>query len=208
MRVKICGITREEDARVAADAGADAIGLVFYEPSPRHLSSLEMARNIALSVGPFVSVVGLFVNPEKQYLEQILKSVPLHLLQFHGEETPEFCESFERPYMKVVRMQQNIDLATEINRYAGASGILLDTYKKGVPGGTGESFNWERVPHNSPKPLVLAGGLSPSNVARAVTIAQPSAVDVSGGVEAAPGIKDKHKVRAFITSAKSELISD
>ncbi|ACR14365.1 N-(5'phosphoribosyl)anthranilate isomerase [Teredinibacter turnerae T7901] len=208
MRVKICGITQEDDARVAADAGADAIGLVFYEPSPRHLCSLKLARNIALSVGPFVSVVGLFVNPEKQYLEQILKSVPLHLLQFHGEETPEFCESFERPYMKVVRMQQNIDLATEINRYAGASGILLDTYKKGVPGGTGESFNWERVPHNSAKPLVLAGGLSPSNVAQAVKIAQPSAVDVSGGVEAAPGIKDKHKVRAFITSAKSELISD
>lgn len=208
LRIKICGITRLDDAIACVEAGADAIGLVFYAPSPRYLGDLALARQIALAVGPFVTVVGLFVNPEESMVRQVLERVPLHLLQFHGEEGSEFCERFRRPYMKVLRVQQGVNIQAFSQAYSSAAGVLLDTYKKGVPGGTGERFDWQLVPKSTDKPFVLAGGLSPSNVADAVRITTPYGVDVSGGVELAPGIKDKQKINAFITSARSELTSD
>lgn len=208
VRIKICGITRPGDAELAATAGADAIGLVFYPPSPRHVQDLENAREIALAVGPFVNVVGLFVNPEPDFLEQVLARVPLSVLQFHGDESESFCQSFERPFLKAVRMKPDMDVHEQLAGYSSASGILLDAYKKGVPGGTGETFDWARVPLNPSRPIVLAGGLSPENVASAVRIVEPYGVDVSGGVESAPGIKDRDKIKAFIRNAKLECASE
>ncbi len=196
--VKICGITCPEDAEIARDCGADAIGLVFYPPSPRYIKDLGLVREIAQTVGPFVTTVGLFVDAEKRDVEQVLASGALQLIQFHGNETPEECEHYRHPYLKALRMKQGIDVAAEAKRYSNAQGILLDTYVKGVPGGTGESFNWDRVPDNVSLPIVLAGGLNCDNVAAAVRAASPYAVDVSGGVEASPGKKDRNKVDAFI----------
>jgi len=204
MRVKICGIRSVDDALSAVEAGADAIGLVFYEPSPRHIDSFLLAREISLSVGPFVTVVALLVDPELEYVNSLLEAVPVHVLQFHGNESAEFCEQFARPYMKVLRMKKDVDVLAEMHAFPNACGFLLDTYKKGVPGGTGESFDWVKVPLNPPKPLILAGGLSPKNVASAVRIAEPYGVDVSGGVELTPGLKDKDKIRAFVKNAQME----
>ncbi|WP_111642074.1 phosphoribosylanthranilate isomerase [Marinimicrobium alkaliphilum] len=201
MRVKICGITSVADARTAVNAGADAIGLVFYASSPRRVD-LEQARSIALAVGPLVTTVGLFVNAEADFIEQVLARVPLNLLQFHGDETPEACARWQRPYLKALRMRPGLDVGAEVARYAGASGILLDAYRPGVPGGTGESFDWQRFPREAERPLVLAGGLTPGNVAQAVAQTHARAVDVSGGVESAPGRKDPDKVYAFIAQAK------
>ncbi|TVZ39508.1 phosphoribosylanthranilate isomerase [Alteromonadaceae bacterium 2753L.S.0a.02] len=208
MRVKICGITNIEDARSAVAAGADAIGLVFYAPSPRNIKNLAVARELALEAGPFVTVVALFVNPESGWVNRVLQEVPVHLLQFHGDESPAFCAQFSRPYVKVFRVKEDLDLNRAMADYPGASGFLLDAYKKGVPGGTGESFDWTKVPLNPPKPVVLAGGLSPENVAVAVKMTTPYGVDVSGGVEASPGKKDKHKIHAFINNAKLESLSE
>lgn len=202
-RIKICGITSVEDARAASDAGADAIGLVFYPPSPRHLDNLALARDIALAAGPFVAVVGLFVSPEPAELARVLSLVPINLVQFHGDETPEFCEQAGRPYIKALRMKPDVDIATLANSYTGARGILLDAYRKGVPGGTGETFDWNAIPHDIDKPLVLAGGLTPSNVAKAVTQVKPWAVDVSGGVEQNAGVKSAAKVKDFIINTLS-----
>ena len=202
-RVKICGITRCEDALVASEHGADAIGLVFYEPSPRHLSDLGLAREIAQSVGPFVNVVALTVNASKSYLDDIIREVPVSLLQFHGDETPVECERFELPYIKAIRMRPGIDVQQKANDYRASVGLLLDTYVKGVPGGTGESFNWDLMPANIAKPLVLAGGLSPDNVGRAVIQAAPYAVDVSGGVESSPGVKSHTKIHRFVQEVRS-----
>jgi len=204
VRVKICGITSVDDALLATGAGADAIGLVFYASSERNIDDLMLARQIAMAVGPFVSVVGLFVDPEATFVHQVLRTVPLHVLQFHGAESAEFCEQFGRPYLKALRMKQGLNVASEAAKYSGASGILLDAYKKGVPGGTGESFDWNRVPHTLSRPIVLAGGLTPDNVSVAAAVTRPYAVDVSGGVERAPGKKDKDKVMAFISNAKVE----
>ncbi|WP_096084530.1 phosphoribosylanthranilate isomerase [Agaribacterium haliotis] len=206
-RVKICGITRVEDAIAASELGADAIGLVFYPPSPRYVSELSLARDIAMSAGPFVDVVGLFVNATAAEIDQVLKQVPLNCLQFHGDESPESCEHWARPYIKALRMKEGLDLAREKQRYSSARALLLDSYVKGVPGGTGEAFNWHRVPQQL-GPIVLAGGLLPENVASANTIAKPWALDVSGGVETSPGIKDRNKIAAFINNAKLECASD
>ncbi len=208
LRIKICGITRQEDAVDAVRAGADAIGLVFYEPSPRNIANYSLAAEIARAVGPFVTVVGLFVNPEKAFVERVLSAVPLSLLQFHGDENAQFCESFDRPYLKAMRMNQGIDVLDKMGEYPGAAGFLLDAYKKGVPGGTGESFDWSRVPLQPPRPVVLAGGLSPDNIATAVRICEPYGADVSGGVERSPGIKDKDKINAFIKNARAEQSCD
>ncbi|MBX2857999.1 MAG: phosphoribosylanthranilate isomerase [Cellvibrionaceae bacterium] len=205
MRTKICGITRLQDARVAVEAGADAIGLVFYPPSPRDISeNLSLAAEITREVGPFVTVVGLVVNPDAEHLNRILGKVPLHTLQFHGDETEAFCLQFNRSYIKAVRMKQGINVNQQIAAYPSASGILLDAYKKGTPGGTGESFDWGRVPLNAKKPIVLAGGLNPGNVTTAVRITEAYAVDVSGGVEQSPGVKSASKVRAFVEHAVME----
>lgn len=204
MRVKICGITSIKDAAFAVEAGADAIGLVFYEPSPRFVE-METAADIAYSVGPFVTVVGLFVNPEKALVDRVVKQVPLNLLQFHGDESPAFCEQFSLPYMKAVRMRDELDIDNEITQYQSASAILLDAYKPGVPGGTGETFDWNRVPQNTSQHIVLAGGLKPENVREAIKITRAYGVDVSGGVESSPGVKAKDKVIAFIKNANTTV---
>ena len=197
-RIKICGITNKEDAHIAAQAGADALGLVFYDPSPRAVS-IDAAAEIVQSLPPFVTTVGLFVNAEAAQVEATLDKVPLDLLQFHGEESPAYCQQFQRPYIKAIRMRPEVDLHQEANAYQSAQALLLDAYVKGVKGGTGTSFQWSMIPEDLPCPIVLAGGLDPNNIAEAVVAVQPWAVDVSGGVEASKGIKDAEKVRAFIS---------
>jgi phosphoribosylanthranilate isomerase len=201
VRVKICGITRVEDALAAVAAGADAIGLVFYAKSPRAVG-IEQARAILAALPPFVTSVGLFVDVERAELQRILASVPLDLLQFHGDESAEQCEGFCRPYIKALRVKAGDDITAQINAYPSAQGILLDTYVEGVPGGTGEAFDWSLVPQGLSKPVILAGGLHPGNVAAAVAQVRPYAVDVSGGVEASKGIKDAQKIEAFVRAAR------
>lgn len=201
-RVKICGLTSVVDALVAVDAGADAIGLVFYAPSPRCVD-IQTAADIALAVGPFVTTVGLFVNADKKQVEQVLAQVPLQLLQFHGDETASYCEQFNHPYMKALRMKPGLDVDAEIKKFASAQGVLLDAYRKGVPGGTGETFDWQRVPSSNAKPIVLAGGLDGGNVVAAIKATRAYGVDVSGGVELSHGVKDHQKTIEFITLAKA-----
>jgi len=200
-RIKICGITRLGDAEVAVAAGADAIGLVFYAPSPRAVD-LQVAQEIAQSVPAFVTVVGLFVDASAETVEQTLASVPLDLLQFHGAETQAFCSQFKRPWIKALRMKSGIDLAQLSANYAQARGILLDTWKEGVPGGTGTVFDWSLASGQLPAPIILAGGLTPENVRTAIDTVKPFAVDVSGGVESAPGIKDAQKIERFISAVR------
>ena len=197
VRSKICGITRIEDALVAAEAGADAIGLVFYDKSPRAVD-VRQARAILAALPPFVTSVGLFVNASRCFIGEVLDAVPLDVLQFHGDETPEQCEGHGRPWFKALRVRRGDDLHAEARRFAGARAILLDAYVPGVPGGTGERFDWSLIPADLPMPLILAGGLTPDNVTEAIASVRPYGVDVSGGVEAAKGIKDAAKVAAFI----------
>lgn len=187
----------------AAVAGADAIGLVFYSASPRHLADLGLAREIAQAAGPLLNVVGLFVDPAPALVEEVLNRVQLGTLQFHGMESEGLCLSFSRPYIKALCMKPGVDIASQAEFYKSAAGLLLDAYHPGIPGGTGEVFDWRAIPNSLPRPLILAGGLNPDNVTRAVEEVQPWAVDVSGGVENAPGIKDPQRVANFITRAKS-----
>jgi phosphoribosylanthranilate isomerase len=196
-RVKICGIRRPEHARVAVQAGADAIGLVFHESSPRHVD-LAQAREIARSVAPFVTVVGLFVDASRDRVQEVLDQVQPGLLQFHGQEAPEYCRQFGRPYIKAVAMKENVDLRAVAHAYQDAAGLLLDAFQPGVPGGTGQTFVWERVPRDLPKPVILAGGLGAGNVAEAISRVRPYAVDVSSGVEREKGVKDPDKIVAFL----------
>lgn len=209
-RVKICGITRPDDGRHAARAGADAIGLVFYPPSPRYVSPRQ-AADIVAALPPFVTTVGLFVDAPPEQIAALLEQVPLDMLQFHGDESPEYCAAFQRPWIKALRMRDGVDPRAEADRYgaAGARGLLVDSYVPGVPGGTGERFDWDRLPADPSLPLVLAGGLDPANVAEAVRRVRPWAVDVSGGVEVIGvdgrrqgGIKDPGAVSAFIRAAR------
>lgn len=201
-RTKICGITREQDLRAAADSGADAIGLVFYEKSPRHVG-LKEAAELARAAPPFLTLVGLFVNPTVVQVREVLARVALDVLQFHGEETPEFCAQFGRPYLKAIRVKAGVDLLQCAARYVGAQGLLLDAYVEGTQGGTGESFDWALIPQGLPLPVILSGGLHPGNVAAAIEQVRPYAVDVSSGVEAGKGIKDAAKIAAFIKEVKS-----
>ncbi|MDU9393658.1 phosphoribosylanthranilate isomerase [Pseudomonas sp. zfem002] len=201
VRSKICGITRVEDALAAAEAGADAIGLVFYAKSPRAVN-VQQAREIIAALPPFVTTVGLFVNASRCELNEILEAVPLDLLQFHGDETPADCEGYNRPWIKALRVRPGDDLEAACKLYARASGILLDTYVAGVPGGTGEAFDWALVPEHLSKPIILAGGLSPANVGAAIAQVRPWAVDVSGGVEQAKGIKDPERIQAFLAAVR------
>ena len=196
-RIKICGITRVQDALAVAASGADALGLVFYDKSPRYVT-LQQAAQLAAIVPPFVTVVGLFVNPSADAVREVLRQVPLDVLQFHGEEEPEFCMQFGRPYLKAVRVKQGVDLLQCAVRYKSAQGLLLDAFIEGTHGGTGASFDWALIPHDLPLPLILSGGLHAGNVAEAIRQVQPYAVDVSSGVEAAKGIKDAAKIAAFI----------
>jgi phosphoribosylanthranilate isomerase len=201
-RVKICGITRIEDALAAARAGADAIGLVFEPKSPRCVKP-DQALSIVRALPPFVTVVGLFVNAAPDTVETILGRVPLDLLQFHGDETPEQCRRYHRPYIKAIHMRPEINLPEQARRYADAEGLLLDTAVAHVAGGSGEAFDWGLVPSGLAKPVILAGGLTPENVAEAVRKVRPFAVDVSSGVEQAKGIKDAGKISAFIEAVRN-----
>lgn len=200
-RIKICGITRAEDARSVASCGADALGLVFYAKSPRHVT-LQQAQAVCRAVPPFLTVVGLFVNPTEAEVRETLAQVPLDVLQFHGEETPEFCAQFGRSYLKAIRVRPDVDLIQCAARYAGAQALLLDAYVEGTHGGTGAMFEWSLIPAELRSRIILSGGLDDGNVAEAVRQVRPYAVDVSSGVEAAKGIKDAAKVAAFIKEVK------
>ncbi|MEN8213993.1 MAG: phosphoribosylanthranilate isomerase [Pseudomonadota bacterium] len=196
-RVKICGITRVEDGVSAAAAGADAIGLVFYPGSPRFVE-VDRAAAVAAALPPFVTKVALFVDAAHEEIEQIVARVPIDLIQFHGNESPDFCSRQGKPYIKAIRMQPGVDLHAQRERYHHACGLLVDSYKAGVPGGTGEIFNWSLIPDDLAAEITLAGGLNPDNVAAAIDAVHPWGVDVSGGVEAAKGIKDAAAIERLI----------
>lgn len=202
VRVKICGLTRLQDVQAACDAGADALGFVFYEKSPRHVT-IETAVALVRALPPFVQSVGLFVNAGPAFVATVLNAIPLDVLQFHGDETPAECARHGRPYLKAVRVNQDTDLLKYAADFEHARGLLLDAFVPGVPGGTGERFDWRLIPANIQKPIVLSGGLTPANVADAVHQVRPWAVDVSSGVEASKGIKDPHKMAQFIAKAKA-----
>lgn len=200
-RVKICGITREQDALAAVEFGADAIGFVFYESSPRYVT-IQQAAAIARRLPPFVTTVGLFVDAAAALIGRVMGEVGVDLLQFHGAERAVECAAHGRPWIKALRMKPQTDLEALTAEYAQARGLLLDAYRPGVPGGTGEVFDWDRIPRALAPHIVLAGGLSPANVAEAVRRVRPYAVDVSGGVESAGGIKDADKIKAFIEEVR------
>lgn len=204
-RVKICGITRCEDAQLAVDAGADAVGLVFYEKSPRFVSN-DQAALISQLIPAFVSRVALFKDADQQAVESVLAQVEVDLLQFHGAESADFCESFHRPYIKAIGMkgiEHDADfLISSVETYRSAKALLLDGHAPGEAGGSGESFDW-RAMTEIDKPVVLAGGLSVANVKQAIQLMHPYAVDVSSGVESAPGLKDKDKIAAFMAQVNT-----
>ncbi|CAG0978276.1 phosphoribosylanthranilate isomerase [Burkholderiales bacterium] len=200
-RIKICGITRSEDAEAAAQAGADALGMVFYAPSKRCIE-IAQARVIAEMLPPFITTVALFVDPDPQWVRAVLAEVPVDLLQFHGDEAPEFCTAFGKPYLKALRVRPGGDLLQYASRHRRARGLLLDTYRADQPGGTGECFDWSLIPSSLPLPLVLSGGLRPENIAQAVHQVKPWAVDVSSGVESSPGCKDVALMRAFVQGVR------
>ena len=202
-RIKICGITREEDARTAVNLGADAIGLVFYAPSPRCVSQ-EQARAIVAVIPPFVTVVGLFVDPAQEQVQSVLRHCRLDLLQFHGDEAADFCDRFELPYLKAARVRAGVDLVQYLSPYHAARGWLLDAYHERLHGGAGEPFDWNLIPRGLTRPIILSGGLTPENVGAAVRQVRPWAVDVSSGVEAAKGVKDAGKIAAFIAGVTNE----
>ncbi len=188
-RVKICGITRPDDGIEAARLGVDAIGLVFYEKSPRNVT-VEQAKTICDALPGFVTVVSLFLNAQKDQIEQVLDEVPIDLIQFHGTETAEFCGSFSRPYIKALGVAGAQNLEDQMQQYHHAKGVLLDSHATGEAGGTGETFDWESVPAGLTRSIILAGGLKPDNVAQAIEQVRPFGVDLSSGVETKPGIKD------------------
>lgn len=200
-RVKICGITRPEDGVAAARAGADAIGLVFYPNSPRHVE-IEQAALICRELPPFVTKVALFVNAPAEEIAAVLEQVPIDLIQFHGNECADYCDSHNRPWVKAIRMKDGVDLHQERAHYQNASALLVDSYRAGVPGGTGETFNWSKIPADMAGDIILAGGLNPGNVADAVQQVRPWAVDVSGGVEVEKGIKGSSLIAEFIRGVK------
>jgi phosphoribosylanthranilate isomerase len=197
VRVKICGITRVEDALNAVEYGADAIGLVFYEPSPRNVE-ISQAIEIANKIPVFVTVVGLFVNAEPEFVRKVISQVKLDLLQFHGDETPQECASYGLPFIKAIRVKSDTNLVQCAKDFSASKALLLDTFTDGVAGGTGHVFDWNLIPAALDKPVILAGGLNAQNVAQAINQVKPYAVDVSGGVEISKGIKDAAKIAAFM----------
>jgi phosphoribosylanthranilate isomerase len=200
-RIKICGLTRPQDLEAAIRMGADAVGFVFYPPSPRYLS-LAQARELALRVPPFVTRVGLFVNADSQQVRDTLAEVPIDLLQFHGEEDAGYCARFGLPYIKAARVRPGVDLLEFAHTYATAQGILLDAWVEAY-GGAGQAFDWSLIPSNLPVPMILSGGLHADNIGEAVVKIRPWAVDVSSGVEIAKGIKDADKIAAFIAAVRA-----
>lgn len=205
VRAKICGITRIEDAMAAIESGADAIGLVFHEPSPRNVQ-LEQAAAIAHKVPAFVSVVGLFVNAEPDFIRKVISRVPLDMLQFHGDESPAECASYGLPFIKAIRVKSDTNLVQCVKDFSASKALLLDTYTEGVAGGTGHAFDWSLIPAALEKPVILAGGLNAGNVAQAIRQVRPYAVDVSGGVEVSKGIKDAAKIAAFMQQVYTEQV--
>ena len=199
-RIKICGLTREEAVRAAVAAGADAIGFVFYPPSPRYVS-FERAAELARLVPPFMNIVGLFVNPAPDFVREALAKVPLQVLQFHGDEQETNCVGFGLPYIKAARMRPGLDLLKYAACFPGAQGLLVDAFVEGYGGG-GETFDWSLIPSELPLPLILSGGLNAGNVTEAVRRVQPWAVDVSSGVEAAKGIKDAVRIIEFVAGVQ------
>lgn len=199
-RIKICGLTRAEDVRAAVEQGADAIGFVFYPPSPRAVS-FDHAAELAALLPPFVTAVGLFVNPEAAFVSEALSRVPLQLLQFHGDESEADCARHGRPWIKAARMRAGVDLLEFSTLHPGARGILLDAFVDGYGGG-GRTFDWSLIPAAFGRPLILSGGLDADNVGEAVRRVRPWAVDVSSGVESAKGIKDAAKIAAFIAGVR------
>jgi phosphoribosylanthranilate isomerase len=202
-RIKICGIREPAMALHAAKAGADAIGLVFHRPSPRYVEPPQAAA-IAQSLPPYVMAVGLFVNLTEAQVRAIVDEVPLQMLQFQGDEEPAFCDSFGMPYVRAVRMEEGTDLLEYASRFARARALLLDAHVPGLAGGSGRTFDWKAIPRGLPMPIILSGGLTVENVARAVRDVQPWAVDVSSGVEAERGVKDPRRIDEFIRSVRRE----
>ena len=201
-RVKICGITRIEDALTAIRLGANAIGFIFWDKSARYIDPKEV-RKIVMDLPPFVTVVGVYVNPSSEWVKKTCSIAGLNLLQFHGDELPEFCSQFPLPYIKAVRIRSGIDLLQYAAQYSSSNGLLLDSYVEGVPGGTGRTFEWSLIPENLSLPVIVSGGLHPKNVCEAIREAKPWAVDVSSGVEVTKGIKDADKIAAFMTGVRN-----
>lgn len=201
-RIKICGMTRPEDARAATDCGADAIGMIFYAGSARAVT-VDQAAGVAAVVPPFVTIVALFVNEPATSIRRILDNVPVDLIQFHGDESADFCQQFGRPWIKALRVKPSLDIAGECARFSSARAVLLDAWQQDEPGGTGKTFDWGLAPQDLSLPLVLAGGLDESNVGEAISTLHPGAVDVCSGVERSPGIKDAHKIRRFIAAVRA-----
>lgn len=203
-RIKVCGLRDRDTVLKTIEAGADAIGLVFYPPSPRYVS-IETAAEISAALPGFVSLVGLFVDADAKFVRSVLESVPLDLLQFHGDETLADCTQYGRSFIKALRVKPDTNLVEYAQNYAHplCRGLLLDAWVDGVPGGTGEMFDWQLLPERLPLPLILSGGLNPSNVQQAIKTTQPWAVDVSSGVESSKGVKDLQRVYAFINAVHS-----
>ncbi len=201
MRIKICGLTRKQDVQDAVAAGADALGFVLYAPSPRAVTA-EQAAQLLQSVPAFVTSVALFVNESAEEIKRVLSICPFDLLQFHGDESADFCRQFNRPYMKAIRVRRASDIEDAVHQYPDSKALLLDAYVENLPGGTGQAFDWRLIPQLS-VPWVLAGGLKANNVAAAINQVQPFAVDISGGVEASKGIKDRQKIQEFISEVRN-----
>jgi|TARA_B110001454_G_scaffold40150_2_gene39443 phosphoribosylanthranilate isomerase len=201
VRIKICGLTRDEDVHNAVVEGADALGFVLYAPSPRAVSA-EQAAQLIKKVPAFVTTVALFVDESAEEVRRALSICPFDLLQFHGDESPEFCRQFNRPYMKAIRVRSADDIHSAVQQYPDAKALLLDAYVENLPGGTGQAFDWRLIPQLS-VPWVLAGGLNSTNVADAINQVAPFAVDISGGIEASKGIKDRKKIQEFISEVRN-----
>lgn len=200
-RVKICGLTRKADAQCAADLGVDAIGLVFYPPSPRAVA-VDQALEIVSTLPPFVSVVALFVDERPERVQEVIEKVPVDLIQFHGDEPADFCSAFKVPYIKAIRMDGRVDLGDMEARYASARGLLLDAWHPDHKGGTGLCFDWTQISHQARKPIILAGGLNAQNASQALALTKPYGLDVSSGVEVAKGLKDPEKIAAFVNEVQ------
>lgn len=202
IRIKFCGITRPEDAALASALGADAIGMIFYDKSPRNVS-LEVAKEIVASVNPMCSLVAVVVNPSEQYMQDLLSAVPVHIIQFHGDESAEFCARFNKPFFKAIRMQEGLILAQKCAEYTAASALLLDTYDKSSFGGTGKVFDWSVLTDSTKNKvgqpdIILAGGLSADNIEQAIQQTRIYNLDINSGIESAPGVKDHDKMRAIM----------
>ena len=204
-RTKICGITRLEDAKASVRAGCDALGFVFYKESPRYIA-LDAFKVIVKELPPFVTKTGLFVNADPAEIEEAIQSGLVNVLQFHGDETPDFCRQFNFPYIKAVAVSSSVDLIQYAKDFHDAEALLLDAYHEHLKGGTGQTFDWNLIPHSLSKPIVLAGGLNVDNVKEAINQVKPYAVDISGGVEDSKGIKNSLKIQAFIKETQDATV--